>query len=80
MMIEWLDYPLSADIEEARLSEEECIHHWLIDPPHGRHSVGYCVKCTGVGVFFNSMESRYNNDGGSSETNLTVIPLQYTQR
>lgn len=33
---------------------ETCIHHWLIEPPDGRLSVGVCKYCGRVRTFLNN--------------------------
>ncbi len=33
---------LKKPLKEAN---ETCIHHWIIDPPEGTVSSGYCIKC-----------------------------------
>jgi hypothetical protein len=34
-----------------------CVHHWIIDAPNGRESVGSCKHCGVTKEFSNSTES-----------------------
>ncbi len=34
-----------------------CVHHWIIDAPNGRESVGRCKRCNIARSFTNSTEA-----------------------
>ncbi len=36
-----------------QVSENQCAHHWIIDPPDSRVSMGNCKKCGEVREFKN---------------------------
>ena len=55
----------AVDVEEttADVSDNGCVHHWVIDPPNGAVSEGRCKACGEKKEFRNSFEysSWYGN-------------------
>ena len=43
--------------ERATAPVSTCVHHWLIEAPSGRESMGRCKRCGGTKNFANSTES-----------------------
>jgi hypothetical protein len=41
----------------VRQSPKNCVHHWRIESPNGRESVGVCQRCGSKRKFSNSTES-----------------------
>ncbi len=35
--------------------QQKCMHHWIIDSPHGHMSYGKCKRCGAVAEFFNTV-------------------------
>jgi hypothetical protein len=35
--------------------QQKCIHHWIIDSPHGQFSYGKCKRCGTVAEFSNTV-------------------------
>lgn len=47
-----------AETGEAAIGQAAmCVHHWIIDAPNGRESVGRCKRCSIVRSFTNSTEA-----------------------
>lgn len=47
---------ISTDVKPTSQAEtQSCVHHWIIDPPHGAESHGCCVKCGSVKDFPNAL-------------------------
>ncbi|MDP6668181.1 MAG: hypothetical protein QF357_12435 [Dehalococcoidia bacterium] len=49
--------------EQPEAKSDECVHHWVIDPPNGAVSQGRCKACGEEREFRNSFEysSWYGN-------------------
>jgi len=47
----------------ADVTDDGCVHHWVIEPPNGAVSQGHCKTCGEVKEFRNSFEysSWYGN-------------------
>jgi len=45
----------------CKLDAVTCPHHWLIEPPAGRTSIGTCRLCGATQMFSNILEYLYNN-------------------
>ena len=45
--------PKVLEKREKKAEQTECVHHWVIDPPDGPISMGYCQKCGKVEEFPN---------------------------
>ena len=41
----------------AKPNPKNCVHHWRIESPNGRESVGVCQRCGSKRKFSNSTES-----------------------
>jgi len=37
-------------------TKDECSHHWVIESPGGRQSLGVCKRCGAKKLFFNSFD------------------------
>lgn len=42
--------------------QEQCIHHWIIDPPDGPISKGYCKLCGSEKEFPNDLSYSWKED------------------
>ena len=53
----------AAEEPTAEISDNGCVHHWVIDPPNGAVSEGRCKACGEKKEFRNSFEysSWYGN-------------------
>lgn len=40
-------------------NENQCAHHWIIDPPNGSVSKGVCIKCGAKKEFPNHFPRSY---------------------
>lgn len=50
----------ATDILEIEIDiRPPCQHHWLLEPPTGPTSTGFCKKCGEIKQFPNSIESFY---------------------
>ena len=45
-------------LPECGTEEVTCKHHWLIEPPNGRTSMGVCKICGATREFDNQLPSR----------------------
>jgi hypothetical protein len=41
--------------------QQNCIHHWIIDPPDDHMSYGTCKRCGAVAEFSNSFMTDFAN-------------------
>jgi hypothetical protein len=41
-------------LSKSNTKQQECIHHWIIDTPHGQTSYGKCKHCGAVAEFSNT--------------------------
>ena len=48
---------MTSEAREHTAQAATCVHHWLIDAPNGRESVGHCSRCGKVRSFTNSTEA-----------------------
>ncbi len=39
--------------------QQNCIHHWIIEPPEGHVSYGQCKRCGTVAEFYNTFISDF---------------------
>lgn len=46
-----------APAPRPKASSKACVHHWQIESPNGRESVGVCKRCGARKSFANSTES-----------------------
>ena len=44
------------------VATEQCVHHWLIEPPQASTSKGRCVRCGRERVFDNTPLAQYDRD------------------
>tara|TARA_Y100000588_G_scaffold332734_1_gene371148 strand:- start:63 stop:317 length:255 start_codon:yes stop_codon:yes gene_type:complete len=53
----------AGETPNAGVSDESCVHHWVIEPPNGAVSQGHCKACGESKEFRNSFEysSWYGN-------------------
>jgi len=47
----------AAAAHATKVSPKNCVHHWRIESPNGRESVGVCQRCGSKRKFSNSTES-----------------------
>lgn len=47
----------TVEVTPAPKATGTCVHHWRIDSPNGRESVGTCKRCGATRVFSNSNDS-----------------------
>ena len=52
--------------------QQDCIHHWIIEPPDGDMSYGTCKHCGRVAVFYNT----YVTDFVKHAKQLEEMPTQ----
>lgn len=53
----------TSDVEERRAAPS-CRHHWIIEPPEGPTSYGYCRNCFKIQEFQNFLgEALWKGDG-----------------
>lgn len=52
--------------------QQNCIHHWVIDPPGDHMSNGKCKRCGKVTEFYNT----YTNDFVNRAKLLKEMPTQ----
>jgi hypothetical protein len=62
---------------KSNTKQQECIHHWMIDPPHGLMSYGKCKFCGAVAEFSNALVADFargmlKTDPGINVDNLPV--------
>ncbi len=48
---------MTSETREHTAPATNCVHHWLIEAPNGRESVGTCNRCGTVRSFTNSTEA-----------------------
>jgi hypothetical protein len=48
---------MTSEARERTASVGTCVHHWIIEAPSGRESVGRCKRCGTTKNFANSTES-----------------------
>ncbi len=70
---------------ETPLGGPKCVHHWAIETPNGRESLGVCKRCGTRRSFSNSNDSvmweQTNtlrsdfNRGGSRSSKITEVAL-----
>lgn len=48
---------MTSEVRERTAQAATCVHHWIIDAPNGRESVGRCKRCNIVRSFTNSTEA-----------------------
>ena len=48
---------MTSDIQTPTAAAATCVHHWLIDAPSGRESIGLCKRCGATRNFANSTEN-----------------------
>lgn len=48
---------MTSEAREHTAQAATCVHHWLIDAPNGRESVGHCSRCGKERSFTNSTEA-----------------------
>jgi len=58
---------------KKQIPRDDCIHHWIIEPAHGRISRGKCTKCEGVKSFLNTIpENSYRTHNNEYLANTTI--------
>ncbi len=48
---------MTSETREHTAQSATCVHHWLIEAPNGRESVGRCSRCGTAKSFTNSTEA-----------------------
>jgi len=48
---------MTSEARERTAPVSTCVHHWIIEAPSGRESVGRCKRCNATKNFANSTES-----------------------
>ena len=48
---------MTSEALERTASPATCVHHWLIEAPNGRESVGRCKRCGTTKSFMNATEA-----------------------
>jgi len=62
---------------KSNTKQQECIHHWIIDSPHGHISYGRCRLCGAVNEFFNTLTHNFvGRDGSKSESVRKIDNIQ----
>jgi hypothetical protein len=54
-------------MSEMAVKSKKCMHHWIIEPPDGPTSKGYCKYCGAVAEFFNDYRRDVKNMESSIE-------------
>jgi hypothetical protein len=52
-----------------------CTHHWIIEPPNGPTSKGYCKLCPEVREFRNYPEEQEYSAWGFNNSNSIAVPI-----
>jgi hypothetical protein len=52
-------------MSETAVQREKCVHHWIIESPHGPTSQGRCRYCGAVAEFFNDLQGFSGNPDGN---------------
>ena len=54
-------------MSEQDTIQEKCVHHWIIDAPDGRISLGKCRFCGLVREFYNDLMDPCLTNGAPSD-------------
>jgi len=46
-------------LSKSNTKQRECVHHWIIDSPHGHMSYGKCRFCGAVTEFSNTLRDAF---------------------
>jgi len=46
-------------LSRSNTKQRECVHHWIIDSPHGHMSYGKCRFCGAVTEFSNTLRDAF---------------------
>ena len=52
----------SQEVKTSVQTQEQCVHHWLIDPPEGPVSKGVCKLCGEVKEFPNDLSYSWKEE------------------
>lgn len=59
------------------VNRDSCVHHWLLETPHGKYSMGECKKCHAIKQFSNvAVDDKGNDVGGFSDWAIDMGSLK----